>query len=400
MRLRAPVTPTVERTPDAALLAPDLWPLADVSHNEWRNWPRVFDGWLNNVLYWELTRTRLPALLRYEDRLSMAHSIESRVPFLDHRLVELAFALPDDVKRHGGWSKYALRRALDGLLPDSRRLAARQEGLSDAGRQLAARRAWRGRLDVLRDPSRRSRHLFPEAALEPTIAAHVGGPGRSILAVVASAEHRALARGVRCREDRSRSRTTRWPRRTGAASRRWRAVPERRAQPAHPALVARGRAAHRRSPRDAPWRVGRTLVHRQRDPPRLSERLARVGAARTPDVIDCSKSRSAWSRCKRCSRATCSRRGRALVFYSAVNVDRAPGARRIAGSSGSSCAAPTARTRQTPTCRAILRAQRHARRRRRSFRWAWMSQRFADGRADGYRIFRARASASSAAWSP
>jgi len=41
------------------------------------------------------------------------------VPFLDHRLVELAFALPDDFKRRGGWSKYGLRRALDGFLPAS-----------------------------------------------------------------------------------------------------------------------------------------------------------------------------------------------------------------------------------------------------------------------------------------
>jgi asparagine synthase (glutamine-hydrolysing) len=100
-------------------LAPELRDLADLSHDEWRLWPRVFDGWLNNVLYWELTRTRLPALLRYEDRLSMAFSIESRVPFLDHRLVELAFALPDAVKRHAGWSKYGLRRALAGVLPRS-----------------------------------------------------------------------------------------------------------------------------------------------------------------------------------------------------------------------------------------------------------------------------------------
>ena len=41
---------------------PDLRAMADVSHDEWRLWPRVFDGWLNNILYWELTRTRLPAL--------------------------------------------------------------------------------------------------------------------------------------------------------------------------------------------------------------------------------------------------------------------------------------------------------------------------------------------------
>ena len=46
----------------------------------------------------QITTYGLPALLRYEDRSSMAHSIEARVPFLDHRLVEFAFRLPGDYK--------------------------------------------------------------------------------------------------------------------------------------------------------------------------------------------------------------------------------------------------------------------------------------------------------------
>ena len=52
-------------------------------------------------------------LLRYEDRNSMAFSIESRVPFLDHRLVDLIRSLPNDHKIHKGWSKYVLRKILD-----------------------------------------------------------------------------------------------------------------------------------------------------------------------------------------------------------------------------------------------------------------------------------------------
>ncbi|HEY3063330.1 MAG TPA: asparagine synthase (glutamine-hydrolyzing) [Chloroflexota bacterium] len=175
MRLRSPVAPTVETTPDAALLSPDLWPLADVSHNEWRTWPRVFNGWLTNVLYWELTKTRLPALLRYEDRLSMAHSIESRVPFLDHRLVELAFALPDSSKQHNGWSKYALRTALDSLLPNDVVWRRDKKGFpTPVGHWLRDQRG-SAVLNVLRDPLRRSRAVFPDRALEPTIAAHVSG---------------------------------------------------------------------------------------------------------------------------------------------------------------------------------------------------------------------------------
>jgi len=175
MRLRSPVAPTVERTPDAALLTPDLRAMADVSHNEWRLWPRVFDGWLTNVLYWELTRTRLPALLRYEDRLSMAFSIESRVPFLDHRLVELAFALPDDFKRHAGWSKYGLRRALEGCLPPGVVWRRDKQGFpTPVGAWLRDGRA-AAATDLLSDPRRKSRDLFPQVVVDRFVAEHRTG---------------------------------------------------------------------------------------------------------------------------------------------------------------------------------------------------------------------------------
>lgn len=175
MRLRAPVAPVVDAKPDAALLVPELRQLADVSHDEWRLWPRVFDGWLNNVLYWELTRTRLPALLRYEDRLSMAFSIESRVPFLDHRLVELAFALPDSVKRSGGWSKYGMRRALDGLLPESIVWRRDKKGFpTPVARWLRDERG-AAALEVLRDPMRRGRHMLAQAPVDAFIREHVDG---------------------------------------------------------------------------------------------------------------------------------------------------------------------------------------------------------------------------------
>jgi asparagine synthase (glutamine-hydrolysing) len=64
-----------------------------------------------------LTRRGLPELLRYEDRNSMAHGVEARVPFLDHRLVELAFSLPGHELIRGGRTKDVLRRALSDLLP-------------------------------------------------------------------------------------------------------------------------------------------------------------------------------------------------------------------------------------------------------------------------------------------
>lgn len=65
----------------------------------------------------ELTELQLPHLLRYEDRNSMAFSIESRLPMLDYRLVEAAISIPDRYKIKGGWLKYALRKAMEDHLP-------------------------------------------------------------------------------------------------------------------------------------------------------------------------------------------------------------------------------------------------------------------------------------------
>lgn len=176
MRMRAAPEPSVDAAPDARLLADDLRPLADVSWNEWRRWPDVFPlDWLSNVLYWELTKTRLPALLRYEDRLSMAFSIESRVPFLDHRVVEMAFGLPGTSKIRDGWTKYALRRATDGLLPPDVVWRKDKKGFpTPVGHWLRDGRGAEARA-LLRDPARRSRAAFPTERLEPFIAAHEAG---------------------------------------------------------------------------------------------------------------------------------------------------------------------------------------------------------------------------------
>ena len=72
---------------------------------------------LNQFLYHLTFNTSLPSLLQYEDRNSMAFSIESRVPFLDHRLVEFVFSLNDDDKFSQGITKKVLRNALKSILP-------------------------------------------------------------------------------------------------------------------------------------------------------------------------------------------------------------------------------------------------------------------------------------------
>jgi len=74
---------------------------------------------LDDMLASTLTETMLPGLLRYADRNSMAFGREVRLPYLDHRLVELAFSLPWDLKLHRGQTKRVLREAMGDYLPDS-----------------------------------------------------------------------------------------------------------------------------------------------------------------------------------------------------------------------------------------------------------------------------------------
>ncbi len=66
----------------------------------------------------QLTRTNVQMLLHWEDRDSMAHSIESRVPFLDFRLVEFVLGLPEEYKVAAGTTKRVLRTSMQGLLPE------------------------------------------------------------------------------------------------------------------------------------------------------------------------------------------------------------------------------------------------------------------------------------------
>jgi len=72
---------------------------------------------LEDAVRRQIIQTSIPSLLRYADRNSMAHSIESRVPFLDHRLVELALAVPPTFQIQRGVTKALLRKALVGVLP-------------------------------------------------------------------------------------------------------------------------------------------------------------------------------------------------------------------------------------------------------------------------------------------
>lgn len=66
----------------------------------------------------DMIYVNLRSLLHFEDRNSMAHSIESRVPFLDYRLVETIFSMPSHYKLRNGVTKAVMRRGLKGILTE------------------------------------------------------------------------------------------------------------------------------------------------------------------------------------------------------------------------------------------------------------------------------------------
>ncbi|HDL19184.1 MAG TPA: asparagine synthase (glutamine-hydrolyzing) [Bacteroidetes bacterium] len=82
-----------------------------------RELPLGYAGNLAERIKLDMTRFSIPVLLRHEDRNSMAFSVESRVPFLDHEFVEFLASLPFSQKMNSGWTKYVMRRGLSGVLP-------------------------------------------------------------------------------------------------------------------------------------------------------------------------------------------------------------------------------------------------------------------------------------------
>jgi len=156
----------------STLVSPELRGDASVAPN---GNGTVFPDRLRRQLHVLLTQRGLPELLRYEDRNSMAHSLEARVPLLDHRLVELAFALDGSELIREGETKSVLRRALSDLLPPS--VASRRDKL---GFVTPEARFMRGALgdfaaEVFRSRSFRERGFVDAAAASRRLTRHRQG---------------------------------------------------------------------------------------------------------------------------------------------------------------------------------------------------------------------------------
>jgi asparagine synthase (glutamine-hydrolysing) len=87
-------------------------------------------GALNRRLYRMFHGTVLPTILRNFDRISMAHGIEVRMPFMDWRLVTYTMALPAASKSSDGYTKVIARRAMANQMPESIRMGRRKVGFN------------------------------------------------------------------------------------------------------------------------------------------------------------------------------------------------------------------------------------------------------------------------------
>lgn len=158
----------------AALMSDELRPRPGTAYsNSLVYWERTSGDLISRLLYTDI-KTYLVELLMKQDNMSMAGSVESRVPFLDHVLVEFAASIPASFKTRGLAGKCILKSAVQDLLPDFI-LHRRKVGFS------TPMRAWLSgpQLDVIEpllvEPRSITRGLFKLEGLRRLFATHRAG---------------------------------------------------------------------------------------------------------------------------------------------------------------------------------------------------------------------------------
>jgi asparagine synthase (glutamine-hydrolysing) len=138
--------------------------------------PRSFDNSLNAYLFKSHTGG-LVNLLHYGDALSMAHSLESRLPFMDYRLVEFIFTLPSEYKVKNGIGKYIHREAMKGIVPDFILSNPLKFGFDSPLLHLFSKSDLNSASSVLLSEKCLNRGLFSEKAIRKVLLAQKSGKG-------------------------------------------------------------------------------------------------------------------------------------------------------------------------------------------------------------------------------
>jgi len=130
---------------------------------------------LGSALAWSVQRDPLPIFLRVEDRNASAHSIEARVPFLDHRLVSLAFSLAPEWRVRGSLNKFVLREAMRGRIPEAVRARRDKMGFPTAAAEWLRGELYEPAREVVTDPSFNLSSVIDGTQVARMLEAHKAG---------------------------------------------------------------------------------------------------------------------------------------------------------------------------------------------------------------------------------
>ena len=129
---------------------------------------------LRRILYFDQTSWLPDNLLERGDRMTMAASIEARMPFMDHRLLALVSALPDRFRVRGGQTKWILREAMKQVVPGAI-LARRKVGFRVPVNEWFRHAMKDFVFEALASPASRIRRYFDGGQLDALVAQHMSG---------------------------------------------------------------------------------------------------------------------------------------------------------------------------------------------------------------------------------
>ncbi len=132
---------------------------------------------LDSTLAWSVQHDPLPIYLRVEDRNASAHSIEGRVPFLDHRLVSLASSLAPEWRMRGSLNKFVLRESMRGRIPEVVRARGDKMGFPTAAAEWLRGELYEPAREIVNDPMFRQSGAVAGAQVANMLDAHRAGRG-------------------------------------------------------------------------------------------------------------------------------------------------------------------------------------------------------------------------------
>jgi len=131
-----------------------------------------FSSYLKNRTFQDMTRETIPCCLRAEDRQTIAFGLDNFLPFLDYRLVEFMFRVPGTLKYDAGVTKYLLREAMGGILPEETRLRVKKTGWNAPAHRWFSGEGQDVLKDMIRSSSFRNRGIYNIKEVERLLEEH------------------------------------------------------------------------------------------------------------------------------------------------------------------------------------------------------------------------------------